>query len=265
MRKVPNGFEHRYLAFIDILGLSNFVRSSAVAEKKIATYRRIVNKMTGEKDILAKRNRKVEVSLFSDSIILSTPSLADSADDPPLRSFLWSVRKVALLVLEEQFLVRGAVVKADVIHSPSMLFGEAIIRAYATESRIAINPRILLVGTVGEEVERWSDKLDFARYDADGPLYLHVLRDLEAFVEHCQENDIKASIVKRSESFKVICSVHRLMLDQMRRNRDDPHIFSKYRWFASYLNNHVLKQAPTNNLWPKQISFSPNERNKNAR
>lgn len=256
-----SAFETRYLAFLDLLGLSNFVRGRHPDAEKLAIYNNIFEQIRREKKLLKTECSNIELSFISDSIVLSTPVECDATHSQErLTDFLWAVRKIGLIALSQKFLVRGAIVRDSIVHVDSMLFGEAIIRAYGIESRIARYPRIILAGPLGREVERLPNRFNWLRYDADGPVFLHLLRDLEVFISRSEERGLERELLQEQESYKFLNHLGSWINWNLRDTRDEPSLFEKHRWFAEYFNEHVLSACRRKELWPVPVDTRPNDR-----
>jgi hypothetical protein len=54
------------------------------------------------------------------------------------------VSVIAIAALKMGFLIRGGVAKGKLYHANGVVFGEAMVRAYQLESRVAVYPRVVV-------------------------------------------------------------------------------------------------------------------------
>lgn len=136
---VPSTYEHRILLFLDFLGFKQHVERS-VAEpahfKRIVRALRTVHEFVGETEGFASR----QFTQFSDCVVVSYASGERSA----VFDLLSDIALLQVELASQGFLLRGSVVAGDLVHTSDTLFGPAINEAYRRESKLAINPRILV-------------------------------------------------------------------------------------------------------------------------
>lgn len=137
-------YQHRTVAFLDILGFRKLVETNKVGV--------ILNAMNETSNILAKINEKSEVyslraAQFSDSIVISAVnpgrnSLAGSLATNAI--VLRFARQIALMLLHQGVLCRGGIALGDMYHDEIHAFGPALVCAYEIESELAVYPRIVV-------------------------------------------------------------------------------------------------------------------------
>src|SRR5262249_51470964 len=133
MATSSSAFEDRYFALIDIIGFSEKVvtKSPLASPQNLDLIYKEIARTICEAD-LKESGRNVQLTLFSDTIILSTPIVVVSGDDDlaeldaVLSSFLWCVRRIAIVLLRFGFLSRGCVLQGEVFHTDSLIVGPAI-------------------------------------------------------------------------------------------------------------------------------------------
>ncbi|MBU3114882.1 hypothetical protein [Clostridium lacusfryxellense] len=183
--KIYNG---KLLAFIDILGFSNQVKISendndyAKSIKKVLSYF-LALKKDNDNGALSLRDMGKEVTVFSDSIVISYPVTLQSV----LFYMLIDIIHIQLDLLPEKILIRGGVAIGDVYHDGNMVFGPAMNEAYKLESECANYPRIILTeDTITNAIIYKSDNntieqeleyvMDLVRKDKDGFYYIDFLK-----------------------------------------------------------------------------------------
>lgn len=195
------GYEERYVAFVDILGFRSLVRESETNRTRfeqllgvldsLATNRRLseaisrgasnrlgaaFSPLIGNPEISGLIARPIHVSMFSDSIVVSTPP-----SYPGLVANLKIVTALALQILELGALTRGGLVKGLVCQGEDYLFGPAVVMAYDLERTVAKYPRIIVgdevMASIRDDVLSSEYHLsEYIRPDSDGLNYVDVLR-----------------------------------------------------------------------------------------
>jgi hypothetical protein len=152
-----------------------------------------------------------EVTVFSDNIVVSYPSLDDETPTPPdvppgLRlGPLWVkfmcqdairiVSGVAEMALRIGVLIRGGYSFGQLYHENGVVFGEAMVDAYQLESKHAVYPRILVSDRILEQLNGFSDgDPDFLRQDTDGRWHLNYF---SAMLQHSSDGPIDEEQAKR--------------------------------------------------------------------
>ncbi len=138
--------EARVVAFVDVLGFRALMQEvQADDPAKLQTVREVLEWIDRQKDFLAllddprtPSGPPVELSQFSDSLILSGPGIAAATD------VVASVAGFAHVLLVNGLLSRGAVVHGKAYHKGGVAFGPAVIDAYDIESKVARCPRIIV-------------------------------------------------------------------------------------------------------------------------
>ena len=144
-------YEDRLVAFIDVLGFSDMVSSTATDARKlrhltaalVSLYERIwMWEADGSYSSFA-------FTQFSDSIVIS--SLAGTADSfEMLQQLLLGVME---LVDSYDILVRGGIARGQLIHDRVMVVGPAMVEAYHLECKEAIYPRIIIAKELKKQIE----------------------------------------------------------------------------------------------------------------
>lgn len=197
-------YEDRLVAFVDILGFSDMVSSSALDAKKL---RHITAALQSLYDKIWQWETDGAYSSFaftqfSDSIVIS--SLAGTADSfEMLQQLLLGVTE---LVDKYEVLVRGGIARGPLIHDREMVVGPAMIEAYRLESKMAKYPRIIIAQNLKEQIESDLEESILLRTsltevpgysklfmtDDDGWCYLNYINPDEIYYELDTENRLKA-------------------------------------------------------------------------
>jgi hypothetical protein len=195
---------------------------------------------------------KIRVQSISDAVALSTEPTEDG-----LRAIFHSLTYLAVDLLCQGFLVRGAVVKGPLYHDDSMVFGAALVRAYNFESEVAKFPRIIVVREVREDVLRFNPTLmDLLRKSDDGPMFIDVLRPVVTV-----GREAKITFGQPSKEDKELHGRFQLIRDRLQtrfeESMDNPRHFEKVRWFAHYWNETVAPATDYQRVLGAGLDLSP--------
>src|ERR1700722_10321069 len=145
-------YAQRYVAFFDILGFSEIVRNTdkdALPIRFDALVKTLneINSRANELDHVVGDDFKFQT--FSDSIVMSAKGSTNG-----LLYILYAACNLALDLLGNGILIRGAIAKGKLHHVDSVMFGPAFLDAYRIERDIAKYPRIILSQNVFEDIKR---------------------------------------------------------------------------------------------------------------
>jgi hypothetical protein len=158
-------YEQRALVFLDILGFKRHIEDRRELDllKALEIPKDIPTEMPGG---LAE---EVEISAFSDSIVISMPLRNHPNGEP--RGGAWLLIYLAMYVqlkfLAYGMLVRGGATIGQLYHKGPVMFGPAMNEAYFIESQLAIYPRVVVSSDLRK---RYQEELDtfFQRAKASG-------------------------------------------------------------------------------------------------
>jgi hypothetical protein len=230
-RETPSPYEERYVALIDVLGWSEIIARSVAdpgalplvaegaelismardwAEETNAITRALQNDFQ-------QLNTDTRVSHFSDTFVFSLPIHVTAE-----ATFRWMVGELCVRLLECGHYTRGALVRGLVRHTPSVLYGPAVVCAHQLESRVAKYPRIL----ISPEVESAFETDSTVRRDFDGLLHLDILRPIKA----------TADDIPRLEALRTMAETRAV------EDADRLDLVAKHRWLLGYVNE-TLERA----------------------
>jgi hypothetical protein len=231
---VPNTYEQRYCAYIDILGFADLMAELRGGKVPYEAIRDVLKRMHNPYDpkIIDVEHCDFRAQSISDAVALST-----QCSIPGLSMLFAAIRELAEAALHKGYFLRGAVCKGHLYHDESTVFGEALVKAYKLESTVVNFPRIMLTKKVVADAMASSESNDFRDHinqANDGPFYLHVLWHVRMLLD-----------VLKEKNYDMAGSEHRLqwystMNDMIQRRFDDsvdtPRHFQKVQWFANYWN-----------------------------
>lgn len=240
-------YEQRWFAFIDVLGFAERVISRhAESEQLPAILRELRAEMqSSAREFKEHTGLELTVTLLSDTVIASAPE-----QDNALNHFFWCLRRIANLLLSKKFLVRGCVLSDKIYHDDQIIVGPAIVHAYRYESKIARFPRLAIIGKLRQHCISDPSVSGFIRQSRDGPWYLHTLREYEKFASKADALGIETT------DFRFILDARDFLSEQLRETADQPTLYEKLHWFASYFDDTVIEMYKGHlhkQHWPKKL------------
>ena len=139
-------YEDRIICFLDILGFGSHISSSVDKGDgdKTEKIKEIAGVFTSIREYLnidcPDDRQGKEITQFSDSVVISFPAYSESGVFDALLEILW----VQISLVQKGYLCRGGVTRGRLIHTPTLLFGPAMVEAYTLESKAALYPRVIL-------------------------------------------------------------------------------------------------------------------------
>ncbi|QXJ49273.1 hypothetical protein KIV12_05715 [Bacillus altitudinis] len=181
-------YEHRYIVFIDILGFKNFVEESEENEDQLKNIHEALNyisriKRENDEGTLSLKDMGKEVTVFSDSIVISMPVSNNSEGWILLNEVIF----LQINLMNLGICIRGGMTAGKLYHKENIVFGPAMNEAYNLESNCAIYPRVIVSSNYLETVYRYGnplpeiehdyykDYLDLLKEDQDGNFYVDFL------------------------------------------------------------------------------------------
>lgn len=238
-------YQKRVIAFIDILGfkshINRTIKDKKYCEQLFQALSFFLNfQKRNESGVLELKSMGKEVTVFSDSIVISYPLTIPSA----LFMIMIDIVHIQLELAFRELVFRGSITIGDLYHDSNLIFGPGLVKAYEMENKCAIYPRIILEeetiveGLENRQHENIQEELSYItgliKEDNDGFYYIDFLTQ-EQELDEKEYYDLCLKMLK-----KVIQS-------ELRKNKD-PGIIHKYIWLKNYYNEVVkeLKLKKTN-------------------
>lgn len=215
-------YETRVVAFIDILGFSEVIKDEMKAKQIFDALKEVKDHVdthfTSDNYARFKGVFDTQITAFSDSVVIS------GSASQAIIVYLDTLRFAGLLI-KNGFLCRGALSVGKLHHSNGLLFGQAFIDAYKSETKRAIYPRII----VDKEVESL-----IAESEINQGEFSHLLKD--DFDGECY---IDLSMLNHflGESERVQILLKRIINSSINEN-EDKSIVQKHNWLINAYNLH---------------------------
>jgi hypothetical protein len=152
-----------------------------------------------------------------------------------------SLESFVIKLLHNGYFTRGAAVKGRLYHDSEMVLGNASVQAYSLEQTVARYPRIMLTREVFLDSREYASVEDMygdefencAQQAADGPHYLHILRNLKMIGNKLLDPGTRKDLL---DSFNETAVVIQQRFDE---SMDNPRHFEKIQWLAAYWNHCI--------------------------
>jgi len=255
-------YSERIIAFIDILGFKEVVKSSEKDKhtlsvildaisylKKFETpsnwgIQTIEIEESAQKKDLEKFviTHKVRCSCFSDSIVVSV-SFDDDSINEAFSTLVANISAVGAKLLTEGVLIRGGITIGNLIHEENgTIIGQGLIDAYKLENSSAIYPRIIiskkLIDKTNYPIDRKSDSYPYHQYlkrYSDGCVGFSQLRYFQVLQSWVGYSDEKLKHELRKAKKTIV--------DALNSNFEEPKVYEKLIWLKNEYDNLVILEA----------------------
>jgi len=236
-------FERRLLAYVDVLGWSELVRSprgDEVVRKIFAATSRLESALEAEADrktefaeLAVPFGKTIRVSYFSDTLVYSCEPTPDEA-----AWMVGQVQRVCASLMSKGHYVRGGITIGELQHDGNTTVGRALVDAYDIDRKVARYPRLIV--TKEAEPLMLGSRVNIAmpfgpsqvRVDFDGLTFLDFFR-VEGDGKRSERNHkfalaakaaVQADLVRAKVSNKIETLNHR----------------AKYEWLLRYLETILV-------------------------
>ena len=224
------------VAYIDLLGMTNRIKrvDSQLVMNKLYNLYTFSMKLT--KDIQIKENQDIRFKIFSDNIIIAK-SLSTEAEQRKrdIRSLLMCAGGFQELTVSDSvgWLLRGGISIGQLFIDDVMVWGDALLKAYYLEDKIANYPRIIIDKTVVDEIVEDNQLNEYLRQDFDNLYFLNFLNDCHFCGEmlmngfDIMQREVENSIdEKTSQKFSWHMNFVNSELDRKNERKDRPYSLS---------------------------------------
>ncbi len=231
-----------WVVFLDILGFSSRVLK-ATADGSAG---KLLMKLSGaleeaKRDLIPDPNDYLQygiqdapyvVKLFTDNIVLGFPIHDDGESE--FGRMISIVGLYQFSLLKHGFFIRGGITAGQVYMDEDMVFGKGLLDAYETESKLALDPRVVLAPTATDLVHH---HLLYYSNVAETPHSTSLLVDSDAqlFLNYLIFPIDDADEIP--EQFLSDLKLHgELIRSCLKEFASDPKVWPKYAWAGAYHN-----------------------------
>jgi hypothetical protein len=239
-----HGYVDRYCAFIDILGFQRLIAGLKGTDEQFLVLREALKKIHapfGQPTV--SWNIDFRAQSISDAVAIST-----LATDGGLVQLFQVIETLAVDLLKEGYFIRGALTKGKLYQNDTMVFGQALVRAYELEKNtVARYPRVMITRDVMADIDKFCKGFLAYRRQAftsyitqadDGPYFVHVLRTISANVERVRIENMNKQ-PKEHESLDEYQRMQDMIQKRLDEATENPRHFEKIQWFALYWRKFV--------------------------
>lgn len=251
-------YENRLIAFIDILGFKEIVRSSEKDSSKIEFLYSVLDYLKSweipenwnlqlveiEEDAQKRGvenfdiRGKTNTTAFSDSIVVSVK--VENNVNEMTSTLIVNLAYIGAILFEKGILFRGGITIGNLIHNEKgTVFGQGLIEAYQLETNSAKFPRIILSNKLIQKLNypletkrnRYPYHQYLERYE-DGCVGFHQMiyfQVIESWTEMTNE--------KLKESLNII---RKVIIKGLDTSFENPGVYEKYIWLKTQYNNLII-------------------------
>ena len=174
----------------------------------------------------------IKYKIFSDNIVFGLPfdSVGDPTSEGEFGSLLIQIAYFQLLLALENIFIRGGFTLGRLYIGSELVFGKALLDAYEIESKVSVNPRIVMSEPVKSVILQ-----QLKSTDKDAPQIKMLLKDVDGkwFINYLYMtvNDYDGGIMlelllKHKENIEA----------NLLKYKQEPTIRLKYLWLSNYHN-----------------------------
>ena len=252
-------YENRLVAFIDILGFKEIVKSSEINPEKLnLIYEALTFLKSREKadqwnlelieieeDAQKRGLQNFDISVktsctcFSDSIVISV-RLENSSINETVSTLIANLSFIGAKLMTAGILLRGAITVGNIIHKDNgLVIGQALIDAYQLESITAKNPRIVLSKKLLVELNypiltkknRHPYHQYISRFE-DGCVGFHQMVYFQVL-----QSWTKMKVGKLKAELK---KIKHTIIDGLDSTFESPDIHAKFKWLRKEYDNLII-------------------------
>ena len=231
-----------YCAFLDVLGFSDRIRASyknKTANKLLrqfhAIFDRQIKRLKSDSD-----ESFLYFKSFSDNVLIAHPRFSDDMESE-FAFTLWPISKYQFEMALQGFFIRGGLSVGQLFMDDNSVYGEALIDAYELESKIAVNPIIILCKETMKLVD-----LHLSFYHGEEPPHVRrvlVNSDGRYFINYLSE-----CIIETDEGEEIdlkSLKKHKGQIEHaLAQYAAEPAVFAKFSWLAAYHNYFCDSVSP---------------------
>lgn len=167
------------VAYLDILGVTSKIKE---AEDDMTSMNKLHNLYTFSinltRETAIKGNKDIEFKIFSDNIIIAKKLTQETLKDD-IYCLLSCVGHFQESAASDSvgWLLRGGITIGELFIDDVMVWGNALLRPYELEDKIAIYPRVIIDKNVIDMISESDRAYGFIRIDNDGFAFLNYLNN----------------------------------------------------------------------------------------
>lgn len=223
-----------YCAFLDVLGFSERIRASykdGSANKLLESFHQILAKS------IAQLKKDTDESMlyfksFTDNVVLAHPQFSEDMESE-FGFILWAINEYQFQMALKGFFIRGGLALDQLFMDENSVYGAALLEAYHLESKVAVNPIVVLCNNTMQLVDT-----HIGYYSGEFPPQLrHVLKgpDGRYFLNYLTECIVEGADQEYIDAKSLF--LHKTQIESaLKAYAAVPAVYSKFAWLAAYHN-----------------------------
>ncbi|MFY9085120.1 hypothetical protein [Aliarcobacter cryaerophilus] len=240
--KIEIKYEDSFVAFLDILGFTNFVRNNEI--DKINTYLEQVERMISiikEKLLFLRYIKEINFIVISDSIIISIQK-NDTKNIEILKILCTAIYSIQGYLASCDIWLRGAISSGESYfnYERNQIIGNAYINAYILENKFVSNPQVIIDNKIIQELG-FTNSRDFIKkinYDTNNINLLYdwnntsyIKKDFPLFINYLDHFFYNINSKNNTRKINLIESIIKNIEKNIYSNTS---LYSKYKWVTNY-------------------------------
>ena len=215
--------EQYIVAYIDILGVTNRIKDKDKNELQMNILHNLYEfsiKIT--KEVQIEENKDIQFKIFSDNIIIAKKVSEDKEQRvKDIKSLLLCAGHFQESAASSSvgWMLRGGITIGQFFIDNVMVWGDALVKAYYLEDKVAVYPRIVIDNSIVQEIEREETLKEFLRRDFDNLYFLNYCHFCGRFLK---------------EGFE--------MMKKEINYRSDEKIYQKFCWHMNFVNAELNRK-----------------------
>ncbi len=215
------------VAYLDLLGVATRMKTDKQYQKVLMNilHNLYTSSIRLSKEIDMEGYNEIQFKIFSDNIVIAKRLSNDSEKRiMDIECVLNCVSHFACSSVGDGvgWLVRGGITIGELFIDDTMVWGNALLKAYDLENNIAIYPRIVIDSKILHELDHNKDLCEYVQHDFDNIIFLNYL-SIWNFGGQMLMNGFE------------------LMKDEL-DGKYTERIYQKYCWHMNYVNRELDKK-----------------------
>ena len=223
-----------YCAFLDVLGFSERIRASykdGSADKLLESFHQVL--ATSIAQFKEDTNESMlYFKSFTDNVVLAYPRFSEDMESE-FGFILWAINEYQFQMALKGFFIRGGLAVDQLFMDENSVYGAALLEAYHLESKVAVNPVVVLCDKTMKLVDKHityysgeiAPQIRQVLRGPDGRYFLNYLT--ECIVEGDDREYLDAKSLR----------LHKKQIESaLKAYAAVPAVFSKFAWLAAYHN-----------------------------
>lgn len=218
------------VAYLDLLGITNRIKAKEQQELAMNKLHNLYTfSMQLTKDIQIKEDNDIQFKIFSDNIIIAKKVSSEKKQRiKDIRSLLMCTGHFQELAASDcvGWMMRGGITIGKLFIDDVMVWGEALLKAYYLEDKVANYPRVIIDDILVREAEGCKQLEDYIRKDFDDLHFLNYLCDCH----YCGQMLMNGFEIMKAEI----------------GSKFDEKIKQKFSWHMNYINAELDRKNEKN-------------------